>query len=106
MATGPVAERRCADLKRDSQPVTGVEAATTYLRKLPRGAEIACSPFRVGLKSAAGKYHTFGSNVALLAFRARLNAGEDAVASEKAGRAGLIGDIDPGPLAGSKQRLR
>src|SRR5581483_228234 len=55
MASGPVAVRHRAGLERHPDSIAGVEAGATDLGEVPVGAEIARTPFGIGLEPAAGE---------------------------------------------------
>ena len=63
VAAGPVAPGHGADLQGHADALSGVEAAAADLGQVPAGAEIAGSPFTIGLKAAAGEHHCGGADL-------------------------------------------
>src|SRR5579859_7196347 len=94
MAARPVAARRGADVERHADAVAGVVTGAAHLREIPTRPEIAGAPFRVSLKTAAGKHHGSGAQLTDFAMLARANAFDAIAVEQQIEAAGGIANFD------------
>src|SRR5438477_7144931 len=94
VATGPIAGRHGTDVERHPDAVTGIESGAAHLGQIPSWAEIARTPFRIGLETAGGQYDAFGFELGGPPAMAHAQPFDALVVGEQIKRAGFVEDAD------------
>ncbi len=95
VTAGPLPVRERADLHRHAQAIAGVVAGAAHLGVVPRPAEVAGAPLRVGLEPAAAQHHRLRPDL-VEPLRALGKHAGDAPAPilQQAHRRGVVADLD------------
>src|SRR5262249_45799764 len=95
VAAGPVAAGARADVDGHADSVAGVKPRAAHLRQVPAGPEIARTPLRIRLETAAREHDLFAAQLGFDAVVAHAPPAHPHTAIQQAQRARAVANFDP-----------